>query len=326
MTPVTTWAAGGTYSYTLEGTATHGGGSCQLAMSYDQGKSWQVIFSYIGGCMIEGLTTEFTLPSDAPNGEALFSWSWFNHLGNREMYQNCAVVTITNGGSGLSPSVYPTPFVANAGVNDCTTIEGQDVVFPEPGPNVRYGGSYAGGAPAPGTGIVGTNCYGPGESGGSTGSGSGSGSAVSSGAPAASGSASSGPAPSSPAASVGAPVPSASSPPLVDPSAVPSAWAVGSPSGVSADPAATPSATSQIGYEHAAQPSVNAPAPPAAAPTDSSGKTCRPRKRAVPAMHHRGHVSARRHERFTPRRMYKQAEREASGRVAALRAEHIDKV
>jgi hypothetical protein len=35
--------------------------------------------------MIEGLTLDFVLPSDAPNGDALFSWTWFNFAGNREM-------------------------------------------------------------------------------------------------------------------------------------------------------------------------------------------------------------------------------------------------
>lgn len=47
--------------------------------------------------------------------------------GNREMYMNCAVVTVSGGGSGLDG---PAPFVANAGVNQCATIEGVDTVFP----------------------------------------------------------------------------------------------------------------------------------------------------------------------------------------------------
>jgi hypothetical protein len=40
---------------------------------------------------------------------------------------NCAAVTIEDGGSGLSG---PAPFVANAGVNECATIENIDTVFP----------------------------------------------------------------------------------------------------------------------------------------------------------------------------------------------------
>jgi hypothetical protein len=51
------------------------------------GKTWNVIFSYIGGCMAEDLTNSFVIPKAAPSGEAVFSWTWFNRLGNREMYQ-----------------------------------------------------------------------------------------------------------------------------------------------------------------------------------------------------------------------------------------------
>lgn len=74
---------------------------------------------------------------------------------------NCAAVTVTNGGSGLSG---PTPFVANANVNDCKTIEGVDVVFPDPGPIVHYGGSYTSSRPTMPAGFSGSNCVGPGAS------------------------------------------------------------------------------------------------------------------------------------------------------------------
>lgn len=81
--------------------------------------------------------------------------------GNREMYMNCAAVTVTNGGSGLTG---PTPFVANANVNECKTIENIDVVFPDPGSVVHYGGSYASTRPTTPAGYVGSNCVGPGAS------------------------------------------------------------------------------------------------------------------------------------------------------------------
>ncbi len=162
MSVVDTYSAGSTMNYTIAGTATHGGGSCQISMSYDLGATWSVIFSQIGGCLIDGMTTTITIPTDAPSGQALFSWSWFNLLGNREMYQNCAVVTITNGGAGLMADRYPTPFVANAGVNECVTIEATAVVFPNRGTNVVYGGSYASTKPITPAGFTGTNCVGPG--------------------------------------------------------------------------------------------------------------------------------------------------------------------
>lgn len=310
MAPITSWSAGGTYNYTVAGSATHGGGSCQLSMSYDNGQSWAVIFSYIGGCMVEGATTEFTLPADAPSGEAIFSWSWFNQLGNREMYQNCAVVTITNGGSGLSPSVYPTPFVANADVNSCSTVEGTDIVFPEPGPNVKYGGKYAGGNAQPGTGITGSNCYGPGAQGGSTspdtGAGSGSGSAPSASASASAAASSSSAWAEPSAASSAAASWEQSSAASAQPTQSHPAGPYGPGSG--SVPSAIPSDVSSIGNGHAAQPTSSA------AGASSTGK-CRRRKRAVPVMHG---VEAR-HARLIRRHMYEEVER----REAALKAEHL---
>ena len=281
MGAVTTWSAGGTYNYTTQGTATHGGGSCQLTMSYDFGKTWQVIYSIIGGCMVEGSTIQFTLPKDAPSGEAVFSWNWFNQMGNREMYQNCAIINVINGGAGLSPSVYPTPFVANAGVNDCTTIANTDVVFPEPGPNVHYGGAYAGGnVPAAGHGITGTNCYGPGEKGGNTpaGSGSGTGSGSASSVIASAPAASSAPAATSIAASI--------------PSVAPTAAGYSSAAAASAHS----ESTSSIGHNHAASPSSTLAAPA------STGR-CRRRKRAIPALKGHGNIAAR-HERFVTKEIF----------------------
>jgi hypothetical protein len=154
-------------------------------MSYDMGATWKVIHSHMGGCMSDSENLQVTIPSNAQNGEALFSWSWFNLLGNREMYQNCAVVTITGGGSGLTG---PAPFVANAGVNDCKTIEGVNVVFPEPGDSVVYGGVYASSKPTTPAGFTGSSCGG---SGATTGSGS-----SSSGSPAVAASSSAAAAPS----------------------------------------------------------------------------------------------------------------------------------
>lgn len=153
---VATWSAGSSVNYTVAGSAIHGGGSCQISMSYDQGKTWNVIYSIIGGCLVEGLTQDVTIPSDAPSGDALFAWSWFNLVGNREMYQNCAPVKIINGGSGLDSASYPAPFVANVdAAPNCKTVEWTEVVFPNPGKNVKYGGKYKGITPKAGAGITG---------------------------------------------------------------------------------------------------------------------------------------------------------------------------
>ncbi|GFP53460.1 hypothetical protein ACSS6W_000993 [Trichoderma asperelloides] len=136
-----TWQAGGTYNFSLSGSATHEGGSCQVSLSYDQAKTWKVVHSWIGSCPLTPTWT-FTLPNDTPAGDALFAWTWFNKIGNREMYMNCAHVTILDrSGSGFderSPSdpylSRPAQFVANVN-NGCGTLEGKDVLFPNPGPD-----------------------------------------------------------------------------------------------------------------------------------------------------------------------------------------------
>ncbi|KAJ4271407.1 hypothetical protein NW762_000109 [Fusarium torreyae] len=135
--PVADWEAGGSYNMTITGGANHGGGSCQASLSYDKGKTWSVIHSYIGNCPAAGTSTfDFKVPTDAPSGEAIFAWSWFNQIGNREMYMNCAAVKIGGGSKRASAmSNRPEMFVANVG-NGCTTEESSDLEFPDPGPDV----------------------------------------------------------------------------------------------------------------------------------------------------------------------------------------------
>ncbi|TQV94407.1 hypothetical protein V2A60_002561 [Cordyceps javanica] len=151
---VVTWQPGQTYNMTIVGGATHAGGSCQASLSYDRGASWTVIHSYIGGCPLKS-TWSFTLPADTPAGDTvLFAWSWFNKIGNREMYMNCAHVTIAGGGGreasaaedyekrgpGDSFGSRPAIFAANVG-RGCGTSEGCDVKFPAPGPDVDLASS-----------------------------------------------------------------------------------------------------------------------------------------------------------------------------------------
>ncbi|KAK2741482.1 hypothetical protein FQN57_005615 [Myotisia sp. PD_48] len=130
-----TWAAGSSATMQLAPGNQHRGGSCQLSLSYDNGATFKVIKSMIGGCPLT-LSYSFTIPSAAPSGKALFGWSWFNLEGNREMYMNCAQVEITNGGSGISH--LPNMWVANVG-NGCSTVEGRHTVFRNPGPDVIFG-------------------------------------------------------------------------------------------------------------------------------------------------------------------------------------------
>jgi len=138
-----TVTAGQKSTISIEGTASHEGGSCQISLSFDGGKSFKVIKSYIGNCVrvtSSGVdpnqTYEYTVPSDAKSGDAMLTWSWFNRVGNREMYMNCATITINGGGQSTLDS-YPDIFKCHIG-NGCTIPEGTDVVFQNPGNDVTY--------------------------------------------------------------------------------------------------------------------------------------------------------------------------------------------
>lgn len=146
--PMETVTAGQTSSITLDGTASHEGGSCQISLSFDGGTSFKVVKSFIGNCVRvtpsgvdPNQTYEYTVPSDAKSGNAIVAWSWFNKIGNREMYMNCATITINGGGTSTLDS-YPSIFECNIG-NGCTIPEGTDVVFQNPGNDVTYSqGNY----------------------------------------------------------------------------------------------------------------------------------------------------------------------------------------
>ncbi|KFY77433.1 hypothetical protein V498_09337 [Pseudogymnoascus sp. VKM F-4517 (FW-2822)] len=135
---VATWAAGSSQKFAVTGTVTHKGGSCQASLSTDRGITFKVIHSYIGNCPLVP-EFPFTVPSDTPTGLAVFSWTWFNTVGNREMYMNCASVNITaasaSGPVDITFSSRPEAFVANIG-KGCSTLESIDLEFPDPGPDI----------------------------------------------------------------------------------------------------------------------------------------------------------------------------------------------
>ncbi|KAK4500975.1 hypothetical protein PRZ48_006781 [Zasmidium cellare] len=211
-------------------TAVHGGGSCQMAITYetDSAKlkdpsSWKVIYSIEGGCPTDakgnlgsavkcstGNEVEcvnqfnFNIPKGVKNGHAIMAWTWFNTIGNREMYMNCINTEFT-GGNGSEMDSFPDMFVGNlASVNQCPTKESTNLKFPKPG---KYVTTKTEGNPYPLALPTGQGC-----GGGDGGSGSGSGAnppaQTSSAAPAPSSKAPA-PAPSQPAPSSQVPAPSA---------------------------------------------------------------------------------------------------------------------
>lgn len=92
------------------------------------------------------MSYDFEVPKSAPSGDAIFAWSWFNLVGNREMYMNCVPVSVENSGDGDISSL-PDLWIANVG-NGCETVEGQETVFENPGENVVYGGTVTPSSPA----------------------------------------------------------------------------------------------------------------------------------------------------------------------------------
>ncbi|TNY23742.1 hypothetical protein DMC30DRAFT_413864 [Rhodotorula diobovata] len=129
------------------GGATHGGGSCQFSVSYDQGKTFAVIHSVIGGCPLQS-TYSVPIPSSLPSAtKATFAWTWFNLVGNREEYMNCAIVDI-QGSSSSGSYTGPGLFRANTLGDTCITTEGVTPVFPNPGPSVSYAAGMSSSSPA----------------------------------------------------------------------------------------------------------------------------------------------------------------------------------
>lgn len=198
------------------GSAVHGGGSCQLSVTYEypppaDKSKWKVIHSYIGSCPAEaagnldtGLTTtdgrpdgqhcsmpgasqndcmktfDFKLPDGIKNGNATLAWTWLNKIGNREFYMNCAPITISGGSDDDTVlDSLPELFVANI-LGECTTEEGV-FGYPNPGKYVTYGDAITPGAQG--------KCPAAASAGSSASSGSSSGSSTAASSPVASSSA-----------------------------------------------------------------------------------------------------------------------------------------
>jgi hypothetical protein len=96
MTPTATFTAGQTFTAQIVGSAPHGGGHCQFALSYDNGKTWVVIQDHFRTCPLAG-NYPVTIPSTAPASDKVaLAWTWINAVGNREYYMNCADIIIKN--------------------------------------------------------------------------------------------------------------------------------------------------------------------------------------------------------------------------------------
>lgn len=93
--PVQTIRAGQVLNVEISGEASHGGGHCQFAVSYD-GKTYVVLKTITDSCPQRGpVNYSIDVPRDIPSSQhAIFAWTWINRQGNREYYWNCADVKI----------------------------------------------------------------------------------------------------------------------------------------------------------------------------------------------------------------------------------------
>jgi hypothetical protein len=160
QTPTAMKAGEGANTLEFIGGATHGGGSCQISITSDtvptKNSKWQVIKSMEGGCPSDApgnlgnsattqnpTTFAYTIPDDVAAGKYTLAWTWFNKIGNREMYMNCAPIEVGGGSAKREiakinkkrQSSRPEMFVANIG-NGCSTADSKDVTFPDPGQDV----------------------------------------------------------------------------------------------------------------------------------------------------------------------------------------------
>lgn len=153
-------AVGSPIALKFNGSASHGGGTCQIAISRDEKPDfksvWKVIQVFEGGCPTpedgNSGSTNFTfqIPKGFPNGRSTLSWTWYNKIGNREVYQNCAPIAIS-GGSGTN-EVYdslPNLYLINLPTTECTTVETTDLEIPNPGQSVIKDSSVLKGATGP---------------------------------------------------------------------------------------------------------------------------------------------------------------------------------
>ncbi|KAF9422638.1 hypothetical protein BGZ94_008521 [Podila epigama] len=102
--------------------ANHGGGHCQWALSYDNGRTAVVIKTKLNDCLKD--TTPgvehviwVPIPEDAPSGDATLIWLWNNAAGSeRDLYASCSDIVI----KGKKKNGYitgPIPLYANYGLD-----------------------------------------------------------------------------------------------------------------------------------------------------------------------------------------------------------------
>ncbi|CAJ2507487.1 Uu.00g086730.m01.CDS01 [Anthostomella pinea] len=150
---------GSSQTLSFVGTAVHGGGSCQVVLTYDnpptKDSKWKVIHSIEGGCPAKNqignlpgdsaaaadpYTYPYTIPTDIPAGKGTIAFTWFNRVGNREMYMNCGALELTGtGGDEANFDKLPDMVIFNIAPYPILpeTTEDNNMVFADPGDSVE---------------------------------------------------------------------------------------------------------------------------------------------------------------------------------------------
>ncbi|KAI0129971.1 hypothetical protein BJ170DRAFT_294588 [Xylariales sp. AK1849] len=158
--PNTDMAVGSSQPLAFQGTTVHGGGSCQISVTYDNPPTassvFKVIKSFEGGCPAQNQTgnlsgEDATLADpytytfdmlDIPSGSGVLAWTWLPRTGGTtpvEFYMQCAAITISGSSDNAAANykALPDVYIANlASVNDCESTFA-DSIYPNPGPQVE---------------------------------------------------------------------------------------------------------------------------------------------------------------------------------------------
>lgn len=168
-----TVTAGDSLSMSFKGSAVHGGGSCQVALSTDtqpsQSTRWSVILSIEGGCPTKDGTSASTydvkIPSNIPAGTYSYAWTWTSkESGTQEYYMNCAPLTVKSSSKrrismlaerdSVMDSFPPLAVYNMADLNSCKSELSSSPIYSYPGSNVEKLGQ----SPAYAN-ITGANCF-----------------------------------------------------------------------------------------------------------------------------------------------------------------------
>ncbi len=120
----------------------HGRASFQASLSHDQGKTWTAVHFWHGGCPYGENYNFKKLPLDTPDGPAVLALTWFNNIGQSEMYMDWASVRIVKAKTPEKSSVKytdrPNIFIANVPEGDgCMTEPDHALILPDPDTDVE---------------------------------------------------------------------------------------------------------------------------------------------------------------------------------------------